>query len=175
MKNSQTPTVESTVPTEVPLPIENPVEIPVPKVFNPIALLNESQRKALGNRFNKTWITPRISSIETLQKEHVIDFFTAAFTLSLLEDADNLIAAKKIAKTADTMYNLASELFGTKENTDAALHQIEVAYENLEVIQMPQAGKKFRQLVMKGFTSKMGVQILTLVCEKLGVRESEWI
>lgn len=149
--------------------------VAVVAAFNPIALLTEEQRKAIGTRFNKTWLTPRIMRIEELQKEHKIEFFTAAFTLSMLEDSDNLIASKKIARTADTMYNLASELFGSEANRDAALLQIETAFDNLTAVQQPQAGKRFRQLVLKGFTSVMGTRILNMVCEKLEVVESQWI
>lgn len=148
---------------------------PAVQQFNMVELLNEQQRKVLGARFNKTWLTPRMVRVDEIQNKYKVDFFTAAYTLSMLEDADGLIASKKIAKVADTMYNLSSELFSTEENQKAALLQIETTFDTLDVIHQPTAGKRFRQLVQKNFTSKMGVRILELVCEKLGVREAEWV
>lgn len=143
--------------------------------FNPLQTLSEEQVKAIGARFNKTWLTPRMNLVESMQKEHGCGFFEAAFTVALQEDANNLIASKKIARVADQMYNLSSELFGSEEYKKAALVQIETAYENLDSIQQTSAGKRFRQLVLKGYTSKQGLAILQAVCEKLDVREVAWI
>ena len=145
------------------------------KAFSPLQLLSDAQRKELGTRFNKTWLKPRMEKVEALQKAHVIDFFTAAFTLGILEDADNMLVNRKIAKTADTMFNLSSELFGSQANIDAALLQIETAFDAVDTVNQSAVGKRFRQLVLKGNTSKMGVRILELVTEKLQVREAEWV
>jgi arginine/ornithine N-succinyltransferase beta subunit len=169
-ENSQVVDVAASV-----LAVESQSPAPVVPVFNPVALLTDEQRKVLGARFNKTWVTPRMGRVEQLQKQYGVDYFTAAFTLAMLEDADGLISSRKIAKTADTMYNLSSELFSSEENVKAALLQIQTAFENLDVIYQSTAGKRFRQLVQKNFTSKMGVRILELVCEKLDVREAEWV
>jgi len=164
-----TSTLESTINTED-VKMEN-----ILKAFSPLYLLSDGQRKELGSRFNKTWIKPRMQRIDEIQREYTVDFFTACFTLNMLEDADNLILGKKIAKIADTMFNLSSELFGSEENKNAALLQIETAFDNLDAIHQNQAGKKFRKLVMGEFPSKMCVRILEMVTEKLGVREAEWV
>lgn len=141
---------------------------------NPLELLTEAQRKAIGARFNKTWLSPRQNKVEALINAYHFDFFTAAFTLSMQEDADNLISNKKVAAVADRMASLASELFASEPNKDAALLQIQTAYETLDAIQQPAAGKRFRLITMKGFTSKMSARILEMVTEKLEVREAEW-
>jgi hypothetical protein len=141
--------------------------------INPLDLLTAEQLKALGARFNKTWLMPRQQQVESLM-EHGFNFFTAAFTQALREDANNLISAKRIASAADRMATLASELFGSEANVAEALRGIEAAYESLEPIQQPAAGKRFRTLVMKGYTSNMNSKILGLVTAKLDVREAEW-
>lgn len=141
---------------------------------NPLDLLTDEQRKALGARFNKTWLMPRQREVEALIQENGFNFFTAAFTLSLQEDANNLISAKQVASAADRMASQASELFGSEANTAEALRGIEAAFDSLQPIQRPAAGKRFRNIVMKNYTSVMNSKILKLVCEKLDVREAEW-
>jgi hypothetical protein len=141
---------------------------------NPLDLLNEIQRKALGARFNKTWLSPRQAAVESLIRENGFDFFTAAFTLALQEDANGLISNKAIAAAADRMAAVASGMFGTPEEQEATLRSIEAAYDSLEPIQRTASGKRFRTLINKGFTSKMGARILDAVCTKLDVREAEW-
>lgn len=145
-----------------------------PTATNPLDLLTEAQRKAIGNRFNKSWLLPRQSKVEALIRAHSFDFFTAAFTLSLQEDADNLISARKVASVADRMVVLAGELFGTEPNREAALLQIETAFDTLDAIQQPAAGKRFRKLINAQYTSKMGARILEMCTKKLEVREAEW-
>lgn len=142
--------------------------------INPLDLLTDEQRKALGARFNKSWLMPRQRAVETLIQEHGFNFFQAAFTQALIEDANNLISAKQIASAADRMASQASELFGSQANTDEALRGIEAAYDSLQPIQRAAAGKRFRTIVMKNYTSVMNSKIMKLVTEKLDVREAEW-
>ena len=145
------------------------------KVFNLLGLLTDEQRQYLGARFNKTWQTPRLNTIREMQKKYSVDFFTAAFTVSVIEDANNLISAKKVSQVSERMYELAGELFRTPENVTAALRDIETAFDKLDEVQQKTAGIKFRNSVLKGFAAKMGLRILEMVTEKLGVHEQEWI
>ena len=143
--------------------------------FNLLSLLSDEQKLAIGARYNKTWQTPRLATLREIQKKYGVDFFTAAFVTATIEDANNLISAKKVSVVSERMYELAGELFGTPENVQAALRDIETAFDKLDEVQQKSAGIKFRNSVLKGFATKMGLRIIELVTEKLGVHEVEWI
>lgn len=137
-------------------------------------LLTDAQRKAIGTRFNKSWLKPRQTSVQTLIAEHGFSFFEACFAQALLEEADTIISNKQIAVAGDRMASLAGELFGSEPNKEEALRAIEATYETLDDMQRVAAGKRFRKLVQQEMTSKLSVRILEMVCAKLDVREQEW-
>jgi len=144
--------------------------------FNPYLYLSENQQKHINGRFNKSWITPRQAGIDSLQKQNPgLDYFQACFTYSLMEDADNLILSKKIAKAADAMLDASDGLFGNEPSKDAALHSIQTEYEKIDVIHQPAVGKRFRTLLVKGNTSINASRMLQMITEKLDVREAEWV
>lgn len=143
--------------------------------FNPLSLLSEEQKDAIKSRFNNSWQKPRFAAIAELQKKYNLDFFTAAFTLSVQEDAQTLVSSKKVSTVSERMFDLAGELFSTPDGQQAALRDIETVYDRLDETQQRAAGIRFRNSVMKGFTHKMGGRILELVTEKLGIKETDWI
>lgn len=155
----------------------NEVKTPAPTAVSPLDMLSEEQRSALNGRFNSSWQKPRQKAILKMQESTGFSFYDACLTVSLLEDADNLIRGKAVARVADTMLSNARDVLKGNEDVKAnAFRSINAAYESLDDFTAPAAGKRFLDQLFKSkeILKKDAIRIQDLILEHLDIQESEW-
>lgn len=151
--------------------------IVVEAIKSPLAFLNEEQRGAVLDKFNKSWQKSRRAAIEAVQTATGFSLQESCFTVYLLELADTTLSNNRIASVADTMLSVAKDVLKGNEDVKAnAFRTLVAAYERLGQFEAPQAGKRFLDLLFrsKEILRKDAVRIQELVLEHLEIEESEW-
>lgn len=141
---------------------------------NPLDYLTEEQAKKQYARFNNSWVKSHKDKVDALIAQTKLEFSKACFIIALREDSDTLISNEKVSGTVDTMLNQTRNMFGSEEVRNAALHDIERAYDKLDSFQKASAGKRLRKEILTKNNRADGNRILDAIMAKLGVTESSW-
>lgn len=141
---------------------------------NPLDYLTEEQLRKQFGRFNNSWVKSHKNAVDGLIMQTGLTFNVACFIVSLREDSDTLISNELVSNTVDTMLNQTRNMFGSEQVRDAALHDIERAYDKLDSFQKASAGKRLRKEILTKNNRADGNRILDAIMAKLGVTESSW-